>query len=180
MGGVDILITSTSGPIAGEFVTISRESWQTALNMVVLPVIDLLHHVIPSMRANGGGRILCITTIGVKTLQPGMVLSTATRLAITGFAKTLSFELAHDNILVNTLCPGITDTDRMVNLIEFTQKEKGITREAAQAIWVDEVPLGRMGRAEDFGKLAAVLVSDVASYVTGAAVSVDGGKARAF
>ena len=179
-GGVDILITNTPGPIAGEFVTISRESWQTALNMVVLPVIDLLHRVIPSMRANGGGRILCITTIGVKTLQPSMILSTATRLAITGIAKTLSVELAHDNILVNTLCPGLTDTDRMVSLIDFTQKEKGISREAAEAIWLDEVPLGRMGRAEDFGKLAAVLVSDVASYVTGAAVSVDGGKARAF
>src|SRR5262249_4174468 len=139
VGGVDILITSTSGPIAGEFVTISRESWQTALNMVVLPVIDLLHHVIPSMRANGGGRILCITTIGVKTLQPGMVLSTATRLAITGFAKTLSFELAHDNILVNTLCPGLTDTDRMVNLVELTQKEKGISREAADG-WIFAIP----------------------------------------
>ena len=68
----------------------------------------------------------------------------------------------------------------MVDLIEFTQKEKGISREAAEAIWLDEVPLRRMGRAEHFGKLAAVLVSDVASYVTGAAVSVDGGKARAF
>src|SRR5262245_32459495 len=115
-----------------------------------------------------------------EALQPSMVLSTATRLAITGIAKTLPDQLAHDTILVNTLCPGLTDTDRMVSLIDFTQKEKGISREAAEAIWLEEVPLRRMGRAEDFGKLAAVLVSDVASYVTGAAVSIDGGKARAF
>src|SRR5437763_17015735 len=67
---------------------------------VLLPVIDLLHRVIPSMRANGGGRILCITTIGVETVQPSMVLSTATRMAITGIARTLSVELAHDNIRV--------------------------------------------------------------------------------
>jgi 3-oxoacyl-[acyl-carrier protein] reductase len=179
-GGVDILIANTPGPEAGPFVSIGREAWQAALNMTLMPVVDLMQCVIPSMRASGGGRILCITTIGVKTAQPSMVLSNATRLAITGVAKTASVELAGDNILVNTLCPGPIDTDRMVNLIDATQKEKGISREAAEAIWLDEVPLRRMGRAEDFGKLAAVLVSDAASYVTGTAVSVDGGKARAY
>lgn len=179
-GGIDILIANTPGPAAGPFVAISRDSWHAALNMTLMPVIDLMHRVIPLMRANGGGRILCITTVGVKTAQPNMVLSNATRLAITGVAKTLSVELADDNILVNTLCPGPIDTDRMISLIDATQKEKGISREAAEAIWLDEVPLRRMGRAEDFGRLAAVLVSDVASYVTGAAVLVDGGKARAY
>jgi 3-oxoacyl-[acyl-carrier protein] reductase len=108
------------------------------------------------------------------------VLSNATRLAITGIAKTASVELASDNILINSLCPGPIDTDRMVSLIEATEKEKGVTREQAEAIWLDEVPLRRMGSARDFGRLAAVLVSDVASYVTGTAVSVDGGKARAY
>jgi len=179
-GGIDILVANTPGPEAGPFISIGRDAWQAALNMTLMPVVDLMQCVIPSMRANGGGRILCITTIGVKTAQPSMVLSNATRLAITGVAKTASVELAGDNILVNTLCPGPIDTDRMVNLIDATQKEKGISREAAEAIWLDEVPLRRMGRAEDFGKLAAVLVSDAASYVTGTAVSIDGGKARAY
>lgn len=179
-GGIDILIANTPGPEAGPFVSIDRGTWQAALDMTLMPVIDLMQRVIPSMRANGGGRILCITTIGVKTAQPSMVLSNATRLAITGVAKTLSVELAGDNILVNTLCPGPIDTDRMVSLIDATQKEKGLSREGAEAIWLDEVPLRRMGRAEDFGKLAAVLVSDAASYVTGAAVAVDGGKSRAY
>lgn len=179
-GGIDILIANTPGPEAGPFVSIDRGTWQEALDMTLMPVIDLIQRVIPSMRANGGGRILCITTIGVKTAQPSMVLSNATRLAITGVAKTLSVELAGDNILVNTLCPGPIDTDRMVSLIDATQKEKGLSREDAEAVWLDEVPLRRMGRAEDFGKLAAVLVSDAASYVTGAAVAVDGGKSRAY
>ncbi len=179
-GGIDILIANTGGPAAGPFTSIDRETWQAALNMTVMPVVDLLHCVIPSMRANGGGRILCITTVGVKTAQPSMVLSNSTRLAITGIAKTLSVELANDNILVNTLCPGPIDTDRMVSLIDATQKEKGISREAAEAIWLDEVPLRRMGHAADFGKLAAVLVSDAAEYVTGAAIAIDGGKSRAY
>lgn len=179
-GGIDILVANTPGTAAGPFVTIDRKGWQEAIDTTIMPVVELMQGVIPSMQAAGGGRILCITTIGVKTAQPSMVLSNATRLAITGIAKTASVELAAHNILINSLCPGPIDTDRMVNLIEATEKEKGVTREQAEAIWLDEVPLRRMGSARDFGRLAAVLVSDVASYVTGTAVSVDGGKARAY
>ena len=179
-GGLDILVANTPGPKAGPFLSLDRNEWRSALDMTVMPVVDLLHRVIPVMKAAGGGRIVCITTIGVKTAQPSMVLSNATRLAITGIAKTLSVELADDNILVNTICPGPIDTDRMIELIDATQTEKSIGRDAAAAIWLDEVPLRRMGRTEDFGKLVSILVSDVASFVTGAALSVDGGKSRAY
>jgi 3-oxoacyl-[acyl-carrier protein] reductase len=179
-GGIDILVANTPGTAAGPFVSIDRRGWRDAIDTTVMPVVELMQGVIPAMRAAGGGRILCITTIGVKTAQPSMVLSNATRLAITGIAKTASVELAADNILINSLCPGPIDTERMVDLIEATQAEKGVTREQAEAIWLDEVPLRRMGSARDFGRLAAVLVSDVASYVTGTAVSFDGGKARAY
>lgn len=179
-GGIDILIANTPGPAAGPFLAIDRSEWQTAFDLTIMPMVDLLHCVVPIMKANGGGRILIITTVGVKTVQPGMVLSNATRLAMTGVAKTLSVELADDNILVNTLCPGPIDTDRMIHLIETTQQERGITRAEAEAIWLDEVPLRRMGHAEDFGKLVSVLVSDMASFVTGAAITVDGGKSRAY
>lgn len=179
-GGIDILIANTPGPAAGPFTSLDRSQWQSAFDLTVMPMVDLLHGVIPVMKKNGGGRVLCITTVGVKTVQPSMVLSNATRLAITGIAKTLSVELAADNILVNTLCPGPIDTDRMIHLIEATQQEQGISRAEAEAIWLDEVPLGRMGRAEDFGKLVSVLVSDAASFVTGAAIAIDGGKSRAY
>ena len=179
-GGIDILIANTPGPAAGLFTSIDRDKWQAAFDLTVMPMVDLLRCVIPLMKANGGGRVLCITTVGVKTVQPSMVLSNATRLAITGIAKTLSVELAEDNILVNTLCPGPIDTDRMIHLIEETQQERGISRTEAEAIWLNEVPLRRMGHAEDFGKLVSVLVSDVASFVTGAALAIDGGKSRAY
>jgi 3-oxoacyl-[acyl-carrier protein] reductase len=109
-----------------------------------------------------------------------MVLSNSIRLALTGIAKTLSVELAADRILVNCLCPGPIDTNRMTDLIAATSLQKNISREAAEAIWLDEVPLRRMGRAEDFGKLAALMVSEVAAFVTGAALQVDGGKSRAY
>jgi 3-oxoacyl-[acyl-carrier protein] reductase len=179
-GGLDILVANTPGPSAGPFMSLSREDWHTAINMTIMPVVDLLHAVVPTMKAAGGGRIVVISTVGVKTVQPSMVLSNATRLAITGIVKTLSVELADQNILVNALCPGPIDTDRMIDLIDATQKEKGIDRAAAEAIWLEEVPLRRMGRAEDFGRMVAVLVSEAASYITGSSIAIDGGKAKGY
>jgi 3-oxoacyl-[acyl-carrier protein] reductase len=68
----------------------------------------------------------------------------------------------------------------MTELIRSTSTQQNVSLKEAEAIWLNEVPLARMGSATDFGKLAAILVSDVASYVTGAALAVDGGKSRAY
>lgn len=179
-GGIDILVGNTPGPASGPFVSIDPGTWREAIDMTIMAMVNLLRPVIPVMRAGGGGRILLITTVGVKIAQPHMVLSNATRLAILGIAKTLSIELAADNILVNAICPGPIDTDRMTELVAATSRQRNISEKEAEAIWLDEVPLARMGRAEDFGKLVAMLVSDVSSYVTGAALAVDGGKSRAY
>ena len=178
-GGLDILVVNTPGPVSGRFVSIDRKEWQSAIDTVVMPAIDVLHAALPALLRDGG-RVLFITTVGIKTVQPDMVLSNATRLALTGIAKTLSVELADRNVLVNCLCPGPIATDRMETLIHSTSLQRNIGREEAKAIWLDDVPLRRMGRPEDFGKLAAVLLSDVASFVTGATLAVDGGKARAY
>ena len=178
-GGLDILIINTPGPPSGAFMSLDRDVWRTAINMVVMPVVDVLHAALPIMKRSGG-RVLFITTVGVKVVQPHMVLSNATRLALIGIAKTLSVELAESNILVNSLCPGPIDTDRMTELIRSTSIQQSVSMKQAEAIWLNEVPLARMGSAADFGKLAAILVSDVCSYVTGAAIAIDGGKARAY
>lgn len=178
-GGIDILVVNTPGPESGPFLALDRDAWKTAIDTVLMPAVDVLHAVLPAMRRDGG-RVLLITTVGVKVVQPAMVLSNSIRLALTGIAKTLSVELAADGILVNCLCPGPIDTERMTNLIAATSRQKNISREAAEAIWLDEVPLRQMGRAEDFGKLAALLVSDAAAFVTGVALQVDGGKSRAY
>ena len=180
MGAIDILVVNTGGTDAGPFLSLSRDQWVEAINGTVMPAVDVLHAVLPSMKANGGGRVIFITTVGVKVIQPSMVLSNATRLAITAIAKTLSVELAADNILVNSLCPGPIDTDRMIDLVNATVAERHVSQEEAESIWLDEVPLRRMGSARDFGRMVAVLASDAASFVTGAALAVDGGKSRAY
>jgi len=179
-GGLDILVANGPGPAAGPFLSIDLDTWEDTLRETVLAMAALTRAVVPVMQRDGGGQILFVTTVGVKVVQPNMVLSNASRMAVLGMAKTLSLELAPDNILVNALCPGPIATDRMKELIQSTQERENLTGAEAEAVWLDEVPLGRMGRPEDFGDLVAVLCSRVASYVTGAALAVDGGKSRAY
>jgi 3-oxoacyl-[acyl-carrier protein] reductase len=179
-GGLDILVGNTPGPPSGPFLAIDRETWRRAFDTTIHPMADLARAVLPLMQEAGGGRIIFITTVGVKIVQPEMVLSDATRLAITGLAKSLALEFAADDILVNSLCPGPIATDRYHELIAATRDRHGLSEEEAEAVWLDEVPVGRAGRPEDFGDLVAVLASGAASFVTGAAIAVDGGKSRAY
>jgi 3-oxoacyl-[acyl-carrier protein] reductase len=179
-GGLDIVVGNTGGPTSGPFLSIARETWQEALDAMLMPMIDLCQAAIPIMIKSGGGRIVFITTVGVKVVQPNMVLSDSIRLAIIGLGKSLAIEHAKDNILVNCLCPGPIATDRMDELVTQTMTQRGISREDATAIWVEEVPLARMAEPREFGDVLAMLVSERSSYVTGQAIAVDGGKARAY
>ena len=179
-GRIDVLVANAPGPPAGPFTAITVDQWSRALEMNVLAMVRLVHVVVPLMQRQRSGRIFFITTIGVRTAQPEMVLSNATRLAVLGMAKTMAIELAPDNILVNVLAPGPIATERMAELIEQTAERGGLEREEAERVWLDEVPLGRMGQPEDLATLVALLSSERCSYVTGAVIPVDGGKARGY
>ena len=179
-GRIDVLVANAPGPPAGPFTEITTDQWAAALEMNVLAMVRLVQAVIPVMQRQRSGRIFFITTIGVRTAQPAMVLSNATRLAVLGMAKTMAIELAPDNVLVNVLAPGPIATERMAELIEQTAERGGIGQLEAERLWLDEVPLGRMGQPEDLATLVALLSSDRCSYVTGAVIPVDGGKARGY
>lgn len=179
-GGLDIVVGNTGGPKSGPLLDITLEDWRQAAEETLFAMVQLSRAVVPHLKAAGGGRIIFVTTVGVKIVQPDMVLSDSLRLAIVGLAKSMSLELAPDDILVNCLCPGPITTDRMDELIAASMAQKGLTRAAAEALWCDEVPLGRFGKPEDFGALVAILASERASFLTGAAIAVDGGKSRAY
>lgn len=179
-GRLDALVVSTPGPPSMRCEDVTDQIWQDAMEMNCVVPIRLTRSALPAMRAAGGGRIVYVGTIGVRVAQRDMVLSNATRLALLGYAKTLSLEVAADNILVNMVAPGPLATERMNELVEQTAERLGITSAEATDRWLDEVPLGRMGRAEDLASLVALLVSDACSYITGAALPVDGGKAIAY
>lgn len=179
-GGLDIVVGNTGGPKSGPFLDISRADWDKAANDTLFAMVELSLATVPLLQEAGGGRIIFITTVGVKIVQPNMVLSDALRLAVVGLAKSMSHELAGDDILVNCLCPGPIATDRMDELITASMEHKGLDRSAAEAMWLNEVPLRRMGRPEDFGAMVAVLASQRASFTTGTAIAIDGGKSRAY
>lgn len=177
-GGLDVLVTNTGGPPSGPFMTIDERAWIGAIDSLLLSVVRLCRGAIPLMQARGGGRIINVTSISVKQPIAGLVLSNALRAAVTALSKTLAVELAPDNILVNCVAPGYTRTDRVVELSQATAARDGITPDEADRRIVDQIPMGRMGRPEEFAAAIAFLASPAASYVTGVTIPVDGGWVR--
>jgi 3-oxoacyl-[acyl-carrier protein] reductase len=179
-GPVEILVANAPGPPSGSVESIRVDQWQQALDMNLLSMVRVLHHVLPGMRARRWGRIVFITTVGVKVAQPNMVLSNATRLAVVGLAKTLALELGDAGILVNVVAPGPIQTDRMDELISQTAKRDGISLDEATKIWLAEVPFARMGQPSDVSSMVALLCSDASRYITGTVIPIDGGKSRGY
>lgn len=175
LGRIDILVTNSGGPPAGNFDSLSAESWDQATRILLTSVLDLTRLVLPGMKSRGWGRILNITSIASKQPVDNLMLSNSLRAAVTGFAKTLASEVAADGITVNNILPGYTRTERLEELIDFLAKKESLTADEIKARWVSEIPMRRLGEPKEFGSLAAFLVSDRASYITGSSIAVDGG-----
>ncbi|HJQ22924.1 MAG TPA: SDR family oxidoreductase [Blastocatellia bacterium] len=179
-GRIDILVTNAGGPPAGLFESLSREAWDAAARLLLTSVLDLTRLVLPGMKARRWGRILNITSIAVKQPVANLMLSNSLRAAVTGFARTLANEVAADGVTVNNILPGYTRTERVEQLAEALAVKEGVTAEAIKARWEAEIPLGRLGEPREFAALAAFLVSERASYITGSSIAVDGGWIRAL
>jgi 3-oxoacyl-[acyl-carrier protein] reductase len=174
-GGVDLLFTNSGGPQAGPAVSFDDRAWQDAADLLLFSVIRMVRHTVPLMQARGGGAILMSTSASVKEPIPNLGLSTVLRASVSALAKTLAIELAGSNIRVNQIIPGRIDTDRVKQLDEINAARQGITADEARRKSMASIPKGRYGETEEFGKVAAFLLSDAAAYVTGATVQVDGG-----
>src|SRR5262249_34668430 len=126
----------------------------------------------------GWGRILNITSIAVKQPVENLMLSNSLRAALTGFARTLANELARYGVTVNNIMPGYTRTERLEDLAQMLAKKEGISNEDVAARWAAEIRMRRLGEPREFAALAAFLVSERASYITGQSMAVDGGWIR--
>jgi 3-oxoacyl-[acyl-carrier protein] reductase len=173
-GSPDVLIANCGGPPRGYFDDFDDAAWQGAVEVSLLSTVRLIREVLPGMRAKKWGRILTIQSVSVKQPLNDLLLSNAVRPGVHGMMKTLALQLAGDNILVNTLCPGRILTDRLLGGL----KGSGLSREEYLARQTADIPMGRVGTAEEFASVAVFLASERASYVTGVAVQVDGGLVR--
>ena len=179
-GRIDILVTNAGGPPAGRFDDISREMWEAATRLTFNSVLELTRAVLPGMKERQWGRILNITSITVKQPVDNLMLSNSLRAAVTGFARTLANEVATDGIKVNNILPGYTRTERMDELARAASAREGISEAEASAKWENEIPMKRLGEPREFAALAAFLVSERASYITGTSIPVDGGWIRSL
>ncbi len=177
-GRIDILVTNTGGPPAGRFEDQSREAWDAAVGGLLTSVLELTRLVLPGMKERRWGRILNVTSIAAKQPVDNLILSNSVRAAVTGFAKTLANEVAEYGITVNNIMPGYTRTERLDELIEFLAKKDGVSADEITARWEAEIPMRRLGDPAEFGHIAAFLVSERASYITGSSIAVDGGWIR--
>jgi 3-oxoacyl-[acyl-carrier protein] reductase len=159
-GRIDILITNTGGPPTGKFETLSRENWEEATRGLLTSVLDLTRLVLPGMKERRWGRILNITSIAAKQPVENLMLSNSIRAAITGFAKTLSNEVAELGVTVNNIMPGYTATERVEELAQTLATREGVDVSAIRSRWESEIPMKRLGDPKEFAALAAFLVSD--------------------
>ena len=175
-GGVDVLVTNAGGPPLGGWEDFqSDEPWLRAFELNLLSTIRMIRAVVPSMRARGGGRILNIQSTSVKAPIEGLILSNTIRPGVAGLAKSLSRELAGDNILINNVLPGRIYTDRLRSGLINRAEQLGISEDEVAAERTRDVPLQRFGTPEEFADMVVFLASARASYVTGSTIAVDGG-----
>ena len=179
-GGIDLLFANSGGPPAGAVLSFDDAAWQGAVELLLFSALRMVRATAPSMEARGGGAILVSTSSSVKEPISNLGLSTVLRASVSALAKTLALELAPVKIRVNQIVPGRIDTDRVRQLDEINGQKQGVSAELAKARSITAIPTGRYGQPEEFGRVAAFLLSDAASYMTGATVQVDGGLIRSI
>jgi 3-oxoacyl-[acyl-carrier protein] reductase len=178
-GAIDVLILNAGGPPPGSFLTLSSQDWEAAFQLTLMSTVHLCAAVVPHMIERGTGSIVSMQSYSVKQPIDNLILSNSFRLAVIGLMKSLANELGPRGIRVNTINPAWTSTERVGQLMEDRARRSGRTVDEEIARITDEVPLGRMGTPEEFGRAVAWLASPAASFIHGHALFFDGGAVKA-
>ncbi|CAG0954205.1 3-oxoacyl-[acyl-carrier protein] reductase [Anaerolineae bacterium] len=177
-GTIHILVTNAGGPPPAAFMTLTDDQWQSAVNLTLMSAVRMSHAVVPLMQKQKWGRIIHLSSYSVKHPIENLMLSNSIRSAVVGLGKTQAMELARDGILVNNVLPGWTVTER-VEQIMADRAERAKTDARVQYAAIEkEIPMGRMGKPEEFANVVVFLASECASYVNGVALPIDGGATR--
>ena len=174
LGKVDIFVNNAGQSTRGPSEQLTDEQWQADFDLKLFAQVRFARLIFPQMKERRWGRIISVLNIGAKAPGPDSAPTSISRAAQLAFTKVLSQEGAPYNVLANSLHVGVIVSDQIVrrHRREGTNVSlEDFIRKAGEA-----VPLGRMGRAEEFANVAAFLASDAASYVTGTSINVDGGR----
>lgn len=172
---IDICITNAGGPPAKPFLSTTDEEWDDAFILNLRSAAAFARAVIPHMQRQRWGRIIMISSITVRQPQPQLVLSNSVRAGVMGLVRSLANEFGKDGILVNNVAPGYTATDRLIELARHGANASGRSEKEIEQTWIDQIPLGRLGKPEELADAIVWLASDQASFVTGQTILVDGG-----
>jgi len=177
LGGIDFLVNNAGGAHPGTFETLSDEDWVADLDVKLFSLIRCSREVLPHLRAAGGGRIVNIGAVYSRYPDPTFFATSVNRAAGNSFTKTLALEVAKDNILVNGVNVGFVITPQWENI--HRRRAPELTRdEFFDRFAAQEVPLGRFGLPDEVSGLVSFLLSDRASYITGASIDVAGGMGK--
>ncbi len=175
LGSVDILVNNTGGPPPASAAGQDPAFWAAQFQSMVLSVIAITDRVLPGMKSRGWGRILTSTSSGVISPIPNLAISNALRLSLVGWSKTLAREVGKDGITANIVVPGRIATSRVAALDSAKAKREGRSVEEVAAESQRTIPLGRYGKPEEYANVVAFLASELAAYITGSVIRVDGG-----
>ncbi len=169
------MLINAGGPPAKSFINTEIQDWDNAYQSILRWKVKLTQEIIPLLKKNNYGRLVYIESASVKQPIENLVLSNSLRLAVVGFIKTLSQEVAADGITLNIIAPGYHATPAMDRLFQKRSDLQGISIAEARKAFEDEISVGQMGNPEDLASLVTWLLSPYSRYITGQTISVDGG-----
>lgn len=178
-GQIDILIINCGGPPPGDFLDLNHDDWASGFKTTIMSAVNLCYAVVPHMLERGTGSIVASQSFTVKQPIEHLILSNSLRTAVIGMMKSLANELGPKGIRVNSVNPAWTWTERIEQLMtdRAARNKSSVEEEAAKV--VADMPLGRMGTLEEYGKTVAWLASPAASFIHGHALLFDGGITQA-
>lgn len=174
-GRIDAVVANAGEGFPGTFTEATPEDWLAELEGKVLGAVLPVRAALPWLRRSDAGRVVLIGALIAREPEPTLVAASAARAALANLARSMATELAADEILVNTVSLGIIDTERQQAVHAASRSTQPYEQWAADCVRRRAVPLGRMGRPEEVAPVIALLASPLASYVSGADVTVAGG-----